>query len=69
MRSSGGPVEGAEGGSEGSGAGEGRGMNRPVSDSHAASLEEVEGLIVTYYACRECREACGAMTGEWEAVA
>ena len=42
---------------------------RPVSDCHAASLEEVEGLIVTYWTCRECGEPCGAMTGAWEAVA
>ena len=44
-------------------------MIRPVSDCCLASLEEVEGLIVTYYACRECSEPCGAMTGAWEAVA
>ena len=44
-------------------------MIRPVSDCCLASLEEVEGRTITFYACRECGEACGAMTREWAAVA
>ena len=44
-------------------------MIRPVSDCCLASLEEVEGRTITYYACRECSEPCGAMTSAWEAVA
>ena len=43
-------------------------MMRPVSDCCLASLDEVEGHTITYYACRECSEPCHATTGAWEAV-
>lgn len=40
-----------------------RGVMRPVSDCHAASLEEA-GRVLTYWVCRECGEACEADDGE-----
>ena len=43
-------------------------MIRPVSDCHAASLEEA-GRIVRYWVCRECQQPCDATTDGIEAVA
>jgi hypothetical protein len=33
-------------------------MMRPVSDCHAASLEEAGRGVVRYFICRECGEPC-----------